>query len=240
MDEERDEKVMPLLDHLEELRWRIIVCLISVAVFAIVGWFLSPYLIRILARPVGALYFFTVTGAFLARLKVAIAVGVAASTPVILYQAWAFVVPALSKRERGYALPAVVSATLLFVVGVGFALFGILPLAVRFFLRFGAESLEELISVDRYLSFVLQLSIGFGVVFELPVIVLFLSKLGIVTADGLREKRRAAVVAIALMAAMLTPPDVVTMAALGIPLLILYEVSIWVARVAGRPPPGPD
>jgi sec-independent protein translocase protein TatC len=233
--DERDEKMMPLLDHLEELRQRIIISLISVAALAVVGWFLSPFLLRVLAEPIGTLYFFTVTGAFLVRLKVAVAVGVAASTPVILYQAWAFTLPALNRGERRYAFPAVLSATILFGVGVAFALFGILPLAVRFFLGFGAGSLKDLISVDRYLSFVLRLLIGFGVVFELPVVIFFLSKVGIVTSQGLREKRRVAVVAIALMAAMLTPPDVITMAALGIPLLILYELSIWVAKLAGGP-----
>jgi sec-independent protein translocase protein TatC len=226
---------MPFLDHLEELRSRIIFCLVSVVVLSAGSYAFSGILLDFLTRPVGNLYFFNITEAFMARVKVSIACGLVLSFPVILFQLWRFISPALKKEEKRYTYPAILSSTLLFVGGVWFAYSLILPVGVKFLLAFGTESLRGLLGVSRYLSFLLFFVLSFGLVFQLPVVIFFLARLGIVSPETLRKRRREAIVIIFIAAAVLTPSvDMFTQLMMGLPLLVLYEISIWVAKLATR------
>jgi len=225
---------MPLTEHLEELRKRIIYCLILVVSLSAVFYFFSDELIRIISRPVGDLYFFAVTEAFTAKIKVAVACGVAVSLPFIVYQIWSFVVPALTHRERAYALPLVISSASLFTAGIAFAYFVIIPVGIRFLLSFGTEELKSLIGITKYLGFVLWMLLVFGLVFQLPVVLFFLDRIGVVSPQSLRRKRKHVILGIFVIAAILTPPDVFTQLAMSLPLILLYEASIIVVSLSHR------
>ena len=157
--------------------------------------------------------------------------GVVVASPVVLYQLWAFIAPGLRREEKSWFLPLIFFSPLLFLLGVGFAFKIAFPLGLKFLIRFQTPSLEPLFSISNYISFITFFLLGFGSVFELPVVALVLTKLGLVSPHLLRSKRKHAVVILFILAAVLTPPDVVTQLLLVIPLLVLYEVSIWVSRI---------
>jgi sec-independent protein translocase protein TatC len=233
MSGEEKVKVMPLTEHLEELRWRILKSLGSLILFAGIAFPLSPKIIDLLAEPVGEFYFFAPTEALFVRFKVAFVVGFAIAAPVILYQAWSFIIPALTKRERYFALPLVFFSTLLFGTGISFAYFILLPIAIKVLLAFGTENLKDLIGVSRYFTFVLWTIIGSGVVFELPVVIFFLTRLGLVTPRFLIRRWREAFLMILVLSAVITPSiDVVTQLLLALPLTILYLMSLVVSAMA--------
>lgn len=231
----RDSKAMPFLAHLEELRWRIIKCLASILVGSVVIYFFSDQMLDFLTRPVRAVYFSGVTEAFAVRIKLSLYGGLILSVPVILYQAWQFVVPGLLEREVKVALPVVVAATLFFAGGGAFCFFVVLPAGIKFLLTFGSAKLQPLITVDKYVSFVSFMVIAFGAVFELPVLAFVLGQLGIISHRTLAKGRRYAVVLIVILAAILTPtPDAFSQLMLAVPLYFLYELSILVVRLTGR------
>ena len=235
MSPEDQEKVMPLTEHLEEFRWRILKSLGAILLFAVLSFPLSPKMIELLARPVGEFYFFAPTEALLIRFKLAFAMGLGLAAPVILYQTWAFIIPALTRRERNYALPLVSFSTLLFGTGIAFAYFFLLPVTIKVLLSFGTESLKDLLGVNRYLTFVLWTLIGCGVVFELPVVVFFLTRLGLVTPRFLIQRWREALLLILILSAVITPSiDVVTQVFLALPLTFLYLISLLVAVLAKK------
>jgi sec-independent protein translocase protein TatC len=234
----RDEKRMSFLDHLEELRWRILKSLAVVILFSIVAYFFSQYLLSFLTRPVPAdvqLIFTTPTGAFLVSIKVAIIFGILASLPVIFYQIWAFVTPGLMEKEIRLAAAVVGSATLCFLLGFAFAYSIILPFGLRFLFSFQTSSLTPMPDISSYVGFAGRLFLAFGIVFELPLLSFLLSKMGLLTPAFLRRQRRYAIAVIFILAAILTPPDVITQVLLAAPLILLYEVSIWIsAAVTGK------
>lgn len=226
---------MPLLEHLEELRSRLLVCVGVVLLLAVVGYLLSDRIVEYLIRPVGKVYFMGVAEAFAVKVKVALFFGLFAGCPVIFYQAWRFVVPGLSSREVRWVLPVALALSLFFAIGATFCFYLVLPLAVKFLLEFGSETLVPMISVSRYISFVGWMTLGFGVVFELPVVVFLLGRLGVVSAEGLRKRRRLIIVAILIVSAIITPsPDVFSQLLLAIPLYILFEISVAVVALTGR------
>jgi sec-independent protein translocase protein TatC len=229
-----EERSMPLTEHLEELRKKIIYCLVAVVALSITFYFFSDELIRVLSRPVGTLYFFTPTEAFIAKIKVSVAAGVAVSLPFIVYQVWGFVVPALTRKERSYALPLVFSSSLLFVGGLAFAYFIVLPVGIRFLLSFGSAELQALIGVTKYLGFILWMLLIFGFVFQLPVVVFFLDRIGVVSPQSLRSKRKHVIITIFIVSAILTPPDVLTQFAMSLPIILLYEASILIVSLSRR------
>lgn len=231
---EHVEKSMPLTEHLEELRKKIIYCLVVLISLSAVMYFFSDELIRILSKPVGILYFFTPAEAFTAKIKVAVATGLALSLPFIVYQVWSFVVPALTKQERRYAFPLVLSSAILFGVGVAFAYFVIIPVGIKFLLSFGTQDLKALIGVTKYLGFILWMLLIFGFVFQLPVVVFFLDRIGVVSPQTLRSKRKHVIISIFIAAAIFTPPDIITQLAMSLPLIFLYEASIIVVSLSHR------
>ena len=231
----KNQKEMTFVEHLDELRSRLIVCLSSVLVLSVAIWFFSKEVLDFITRDVPKVYFTSVTEAFGVRIKICIWGGLIAGLPVILHQAWQFVVPGLLARETKAAFGVIFFGTLFFAVGGAFCFTTVLPVAVKFFLSFQAEKLVPIITVGDYVGFVAFMVFAFGAVFELPVVAFFLGKLGIVDAPMLASGRRWAVVIILIVAAAVTPtPDFFSQLALAVPLYILYEVSIWVVRFTGR------
>ncbi|UCG75794.1 MAG: twin-arginine translocase subunit TatC [Gemmatimonadota bacterium] len=238
----RDRAEMPFLDHLEELRWRIIWSLVAIMAGSIIGFLLVVQLdvIGVLERPIQdllpdrKLVFTSPTTPFFVSLKLGVAVGLVLALPVIIYQAWAFLSPALHEGERRYVVPGAVGGVVLFIAGVGMAYFLALPVGLRFLLTFQAESLAPIITIDEYLKFATGVILAFGVLFQLPVVLVVLGLLGVVTPASLAKYRRHAIVILAILSALLTPADPGTMLMLLIPLALLYELSIWLTRVAIR------
>ena len=228
---------MSFLDHLEELRWRILKSLAVVILFSIVAYLFSEHLLSFLTRPVPEdvqLIFTTPTGAFLVSIKVAIIFGILASLPVIFYQIWAFVIPGLLEKEIRLAVTVVASATLCFLLGFAFAYFIILPFGLRFLFSCQTSYLAPMPDISSYVGFAGRLFLAFGIVFELPLLSYLLSKMGLLTPAFLRSKRRYAIAVIFILAALLTPPDVITQILLAAPLILLYEVSIWISAAVTR------
>jgi sec-independent protein translocase protein TatC len=226
------EKEMSFLDHLEELRGRLIKCLISVVLFSVVAFFFSSKMIDFIAKPLPGVYFMGPVEALSVRMKIAMIVGIIISSPVILYQLWQFVVPGLLEKEVKVVAPLVFFSTFSFALGASFAFFIVLPNMIKFLLSFGTDKLHPWIKIDDYLSFIGYTTLIFGVVFELPVISYFLGRIGIISSATLRKGRRYAVVAIMIVAAVVTPtPDAFNMMLLAVPLYVLYEISIIVLLI---------
>lgn len=233
---------MPFLDHLEELRRRIIWALLALAICAVLGFFVVTELdvIGILERPFQSvmpgqnLLFTSPTTPVVVTFKLAFVVGFILALPVIAFQAWSFFSPALYEHEKRLVIPAIGVGFLLFLAGIAMAYFFVLPLGLNFLLGFQAESLEPIITIDEYLKFATRLILAFGIIFEMPVVLVLLGLLGIVTPEGLRKYRRHAVVVLAISAALLTPADIGTMFMLFTPMILLYEMSIWLVRIVVR------
>lgn len=234
---------MPFLDHLEELRWRLFKAIGALVVATIVGFVLvSRYdVIDLLIRPAqpylpeeGLAYFSPVTPFFFI-LKLSVLAGLILAFPVILYQVWAFLSPALEKREKRLIVPALYGGMLLFALGAGLGYEIALPVSMRFFTGLQSEVLYAVLGADEYLSFAVRLLVGFGIIFELPVVILILSVLGLVTPRFLRTKRRHAVVVSTIVASLLSPGDVITVTILMMaPLILLYELGIFLSWLVTR------
>jgi len=234
---------MPFLDHLEELRWRIIWSLLAVVIAVIVAFVLLSQ-VDIIARletPIlpflhGRKLVYTHPGdPFTIMLNASVGLGFVLAAPVILYQIWAFVAPALYTHEKRLAIPVMVAATLLFVGGVCLAYFVVLPLAVEWLMGFQTSALEPMITADEYFGFAISLALAFGVCFELPIVILGLAALGIVTPAFLNKYRRHAIVACVFIGAFLTPGDLVwTTIAMAVPLYLLYELSVVLSYAVHR------
>ena len=233
------EERLPVTDHLEELRWRIIKCFIAVAIGFVLSYAFSKEIFNFLVSPLikvmpkgGHLIYTALPEAFITYFKVSFLAGIIIAVPAILYQTWKFVMPALYENEKRYVFPFVIIATIFFILGVGFAFYVVLPFGFKFFLGFSTDNITALPSLREYLGFVTKLLLAFGITFELPVIIYFLAKMGIVTQAMLARKRKYAILIVFIVAAILTPPDVISQILLAVPLLVLYEVSIWVAYFA--------
>ena len=234
---------MPFLDHLEELRWRLFKAIGALAVASLVGFLLVHYLnvTDLLIRPIrpympdGRLAFFSPVTPFFIVLKLSLLVGAILAFPVILYQVWAFLSPALEDRERKVIVPSLYLGLVLFAAGVALAYVVALPVSLEFLFGFQVENLVPTVGVDEYLSFVVRLLLAFGILFELPVVIMILTALGLVTPRFLRSKRRHAIVAITVTASFLSPGDVVMVTLLMmVPLILLYEFSILLSGLIHR------
>ncbi len=231
--EERDEKRMPFLDHLEELRWRVIKSLVTVVVLSLGCYFVSEQIQWFLTEPFPEqLIFLALPEGFLVRLKISLFSGILLGLPVIFYQIWQFVVPGLFEKEKKYVPVVVFISTLCFLLGAAFARFIMIPIAIKFLMSFETQELVGTIRVNNYLSFVTTLMLVFGIVFEMPILSFFLTRIGIITPKFLRRSRRYGIVVILILAALLTPPDIVSQLLLGGPMVVLYEISIVVSAIA--------
>ena len=225
---------MSLVDHLAELRKRIMIIIGTLVVGIGVGFYYSPSIVEYLMRIPGELVFLYPGEAFIVHLTVALVVGIVLDLPIILYQAIRFLVPGLLEREIRALFIGLPFSLGLFALGTVFAYKAILPMAYRFFMGFGTEQLEPLISIGNYVSFVLGLIIPFGVVFQLPLIVLLLAGVGILHPDTLVRYRKYIILLIVVVATIVTPPDVVSQVLLTLPMLLLYESSILLCRIVFR------
>ncbi len=234
---------MPFLDHLEELRWRILWSLLAIVVGVIIGFFLVIKfdVIGLLARPItpflnGEKLVFTHPGEpFSITMKVSFIVGIVFALPVIAYQVWGFVSPALYKREKKVVIPVLVGATFLFMGGVALAYFAVLPLTLGFLMGLQTESLASMIKASDYFGFAVGMSLAFGVTFELPIVIVALAALGIISARTLKHYRRHAIVLCFVGGAVITPGgDLMSMFALAVPLYLLFELSVVLAAMIDR------
>jgi sec-independent protein translocase protein TatC len=234
---------MPFLDHLEELRWRIIWALSAIVVGLIVGFVLvTKYdVIGFLAAPIepylngGKLGFTHPADTFSITLSMALAVGAVIASPVVVYQLWAFLAPALHKHEKRVALPVIGGAVLLFLGGVSLAWFFVIPMTLKFLMSFQSQSLQGMIMVSDYFSMITILTLTFGASFELPILILALASLGIVTPALLSKYRHFALIGSFLLAALITPGDIfMATLALTLPLYLLYEFSIILSIIVFR------
>ncbi|MDP2861848.1 MAG: twin-arginine translocase subunit TatC [Desulfobacterales bacterium] len=236
-----DDKI-PFTAHLEELRKRLVICCVAIGIGVVIAYGFKEKLFEILTiplvremRPGDKLIFTGLTEAFFTYMKVAFLAGIMLASPVIIYQFWAFVGPGLYKKERRYFVPIVLLSAFFFVGGSLFCFFVVFPFAFKFFLSFATEVIQPLPSMNEYLSFVSVTMLAFGLVFELPLVIVFLARLGIVTVDFLRKNRKYAILLIFLIAAILTPgPDVVSQVLMAFPLMFLYEISIVGAIFFGK------
>lgn len=234
------EKEMTFLEHLEELRWRIIYSIIGIVVGTIIAWIFIDFLVDVVLlkpakdsgailqnlRPFGQLFLY---------MQIAIMVGMIISIPNIFYQFWQFISPALRKKEKKYIFWIVVFSSICFLSGIAFAYFAMLPLTLKFAAEFGSESIKNEFSIDEYMSIIISVMLAAGFVFELPMISFFLSKLGILKPAIMRKFRRHSIVVIMILAAFLTPgADPVSQLVLAVPLVVLYEISIFISKISQK------
>jgi sec-independent protein translocase protein TatC len=231
-----DDK-LPFTDHLDELRHRLIVSVVGIGIGFAVSYGFSQQLLVLLQRPMPTrLVFIAPTEAFFVNLKVAFYAGLFLSVPLLLFQVWKFVAPGLYEHERRYSFPFLIVSTVLFLLGAVFAYAVILPIALHFLIAQGGELWAPNITLSNYLSFCMRLILAAGLIFEFPVLMYFLSKVGVITPEFLVKNRKYAVLAAFIVSAILTPPDVFSQVLLAVPLFLLFEVSIFVAKrvAAGR------
>jgi sec-independent protein translocase protein TatC len=240
----KEEDKAPFTAHLEELRSRMIVCFVAVGIGFFAAYFFKEKLFEILMKPLtdvmgpdDKLIFTNLPEAFFVYLKTAFLAGVIAATPVVLYEFWKFVAPGLYKNERTLLLPVVFLCSFFFIGGALFGYFVVFPYGFEFFLGFATEYIRPLPSMKEYFSFASKLLIAFGIVFELPLIVTLLSRLGFVSVDFLKKNRKYALLLFFVGSAILTPPDVITQIMMAFPLMLLYEISIIGARIFARKNP---
>jgi len=217
---------LTLTEHLEELRARAIKSVIFIIAASCLLYGFVDIILPSLVKPVGKLVFIAPQEAFIARIKISFFGGLFLSAPIILYQIWKFVSSGLKPNERKYTLIFGPLSLVFFFLGAFFGYLIIVPIGIRFLLGFATDLITPMISVSKYISFVGILTLSFGVIFEMPLISLFLTKIGLVTPKFLSSKRKHAVVLIFIIAAILTPPDIITQCLMALPLLILYEISI--------------
>jgi sec-independent protein translocase protein TatC len=240
VDLEDESSEMSFLDHLEELRWRLIYSLIGVVAGTIVCFVFIEFLVDVVllkpARDAGAaLQNLRPFGQIFLYFQVALIGGVVLSIPNLFYQLWKFISPALRKSERKHVALIVIYSSLCFLAGIVFAYFIMLPLTMKFAAQFGSEAIQNQFAIDEYFSIIISVMLAAGIVFELPMISFFLSKLGILTPAFMRKYRKHSIVVILILAAFLTPgTDPVSQLILAIPLVILYEFSIYISKVASK------
>jgi sec-independent protein translocase protein TatC len=235
-----DEK-LPFTEHLEELRHRLIVSLVAVGVGFLICYGFKEKLFTVLTRPLisvmgqGEKLIFTgLPEAFVTYLKVSFLGGLILAAPIVIYQFWMFVAPGLYKQERHLFLPVVMLSSVFFIGGSLFGYFVAFPFGFKFFLGFASETVLPLPSMREYLSFSAKMLLVFGLVFELPLVLTFMARLGLVTVEFLKKNRKYAILIIFIVAAILTPPDVVSQVMMAIPLMVLYEISIIGAKIFGK------
>jgi sec-independent protein translocase protein TatC len=239
-DQDVGDVEMSFLDHIEELRWRIIYALVGIVIFTIIAWiFIDPLVEVVLLKPArdanASLQNLRPFGQLFLYVQVAIIVGIVASLPNIFYQLWKFIAPALKKRERKYIVWIVFFSTFCFLTGIAFSYFVMLPLAMKFAAQFGSEAIKNEFSIEEYMSIIISVMLAAGVVFELPMVSFFLTKLGILTPKFMRKYRRHAIVIILILAAFLTPgADPVSQVILAVPLVLLYEISIFISKLSSK------
>ena len=229
-DEQLDDGSMSLTAHLEELRSRIIKSLLAVVFGSCVSYFFIDDIVKFLTEPVGKLYYMQPGEAFFTYLKIDIVAGFLIALPIIFFHIWQFFLPALTKGERAILGVLVPASVILFFCGLAFSFFLIMPTALKFFMGFSTDDLQTMFSFQNYFDFVIMFALPFGFVFELPLIIIVLGKLGILTSEFLGKYRRIVFFLSFVVGALVTTPDVITQVAVAIPVMMLYEVGYLVVK----------
>jgi sec-independent protein translocase protein TatC len=232
---------MTFLEHLEDLRKRLFYSFVALFIGVVPGWIFAKDIYKVLARPVtqylpaGTKLAFTgLTGPFMVYMKVAFLASLFVMSPFVFLQLWYFIAPGLYQKEKKYVVPFVLMTTFFFALGAAFGYFIVFPWACRFFLQLGSD-FQPVIRVDEYFGFTLKVLLGIALVFELPTLIFFLAKMGLVTARWMIRNFKYAVLAVFVIAAVITPtPDVITQSIVAVPMLALYALSILIALVVGR------
>ena len=241
-----DASKAPLLDHLVELRNRLIHSILAFLIAFIACFFFAEIIYNFLAQPLAdaladqpdrRMIATALQETFLTYVKVGAFGALCLAFPFMAFQLWLFIAPGLYRQEKGAFLPFLVMTPVMFITGASFVYYILMPTAIRFFLGFeapggnGSLPIEVEARVSEYLGLVMTLIFAFGLCFQLPILLTLLGKVGIVTSDGLRSARRYAVVGVFVLAAVVTPPDVISQLSLAVPLILLYEVSVWLVRM---------
>ncbi len=237
------EEKSPFTEHLGELRDRLVRSFIAVGIGFVVAYFFKEQLFEILIAPLvtamgengnARMIFTGLPEAFFTYLKVALLTGIILATPVLSYEFWMFVSPGLYRTEKKYFLPIVFLSVFFFAIGASFGYFIVFPYGFKFFLGFATETIYAMPSMKEYLSFSSKMLLAFGFVFELPLVLTFMARMGLVTVPFLKKNRKYALLLFFVGAALITPPDVVTQIMMALPLMLLYEISIIGAKIFGK------
>ncbi|MDM8535213.1 twin-arginine translocase subunit TatC [Desulfobacterales bacterium HSG17] len=233
----------PFTEHLGELRDRLVRSFIAVGAGFAVAYFFKEKLFEILIAPLviamgdngnAQMIFTGLPEAFFTYLKVSLLAGLIAATPVIFYEFWMFISPGLYRTEKKYIIPIVLLSVFFFIIGSSFGYFIVFPYGFKFFLGFATQTIHAMPSMKEYLSFASKMLLAFGFVFELPLVLTFMARMGLVSVEFLKKNRKYALLLFFVGAALITPPDVVTQVMMALPLMILYEISIIGARIFGK------
>ena len=235
-------KSMSFIDHLEELRWRIIKIISSIIFGGILTFFFIDFFLELLLKPLENtdsdnpinLQVLSVQGMFIIKWSIALIGGVVLATPVITFQIWKFISPGLYENEKGFVLPLVFFSFVSFLLGIIFSYTILIPYCLNFFASLSGETVLNNFSINHYFSFITWLLLGCGIVFQLPVVSFLLSTIGLLTPAFMRHYRRHAIVIIFILSSFITPPDPVSMLVMAFPLIILYELSIGVSWIVNR------
>jgi sec-independent protein translocase protein TatC len=237
----REDEKLPFTSHLEELRKRLITSFIAIGVGFVLAFGFKERLFGILVQPLinvmkdgESLIYTGLPEAFFTYLKVSFLTGLMVASPILLYQFWMFVAPGLYHKERRLMVPIVILSSIFFVGGALFGYFVVFPWGFKFFMGFASDTIRPLPSMKEYFGFSAKLLLAFGLVFELPLVITFMAKLGIVSVDFLKKNRKYALLLFFAGAAILTPPDVITQVLMAMPLMVLYEISIIGAKIFGK------
>ncbi len=237
------EEKSPFTEHLGELRDRLIHAFIAVGVGFVAAYFFKEQLFDILTAPLvtamaksgnAKLIYTGLPEAFFTYLKVSLLAGIVLATPVLFYEFWMFVSPGLYREEKKYILPIIILSVIFFIAGASFGYFIVFPYGFQFFLGFTTETIQAMPSMKEYLSFASKMLLAFGFVFELPLVLTFLARMGLVTPAFLTKNRKYALLLFFVAAAIITPPDVITQIMMAMPLILLYEIGILGAKIFGK------
>ncbi len=227
---EANPAYLSFYDHLKELIQRLVKAALAILIASCFVYAYIDKILRVVLKPVGTVVFTSPSDAFVARVTLALYMGALIAMPVVLYQVWQFVGTGLKEREKYYIRLYGPLSLFFFFTGAIFAYFVVVPFTVKFLLSFSSDQIKPMITIENYISFVGTMLFSFGVTFELPLILLFLAKLGIATPEFLQQKRRHAIVLILIVSAIMTPPDLISLWVMSGPLIILYEVGIIITR----------
>lgn len=229
--EEQPQNSMSLIGHLEELRRRIIIMIAAIAIGSIGCYFYAAEITGLITAPAGKLYYMNPAEAFFTYLKVSFFAGFLIALPVVMYQLWSFIVPAMTNNERTAGIFLVPASIILFFVGLVFSYYLVLPAGIKFFMGFATENLQPMFSIGQYLSFVVSFLIPFGFIFELPLFILVMARMGIISSTFLAAKRKLVLVMSFVIGAVISPtPDVFSQTMIAVPMILLYEVSLLIVK----------
>lgn len=233
---------MSLVEHITELRYRLIRCLMAIFIGTLICWAFSDFIFNIIRAPIapylptGGLVFTGPLDKFLAHIKLSFICGMMISAPAWLYQFWQFIAPALYRNEKKYVGGFVLAGTIQFILGILFCYFIVFPMAFKFLMTFGGSIDKPMITINQYLGFFTHTAILFGLTFEMPVVITFLGVIGVVNKAFLKKYRRYAIVGMAVLSAIAAPPDALSMILLLVPLWLMYDISVFLVGVLGKKP----